>query len=67
MRVNMEEKQVYENQETAIKLLEENVKLKKQLDKAKTKLKQMFLLEDDSKIYDDLCELCKILEVNRNE
>ena len=63
----MEEKQVYENQETAIKLLEENVKLKKQLDKAKAKLKQMFLLEDDSKIYDDLCELCKILEVNRNE
>ena len=63
----MEEKQVYENQETTIKLLEENVKLKKQLNKANAKLKQMFLLEDDSKIYDDLCELCKILEVNINE
>lgn len=64
---HLKAKQVYENQETAIKLLEENVKLKKQLDKVKAKLKQMFLLEDDSKIYDDLCELCKILEVNRNE
>lgn len=38
-------------------------KLKKQLERAKSKLTTMFANGHDDKVLDDLLELCKILEV----
>lgn len=59
----MDEKQVYENQETAIKLLEENVRLKriiKELEKRIVmKTNSDFI---DTKVKDVCCELYQILQ-----
>lgn len=41
----------------------ENQELKKQLERAKSKLTTMFANGHDDKVLDDLLELCKILEV----
>ena len=72
----MEEKQVYENQETAIKLLEENVELKKRIKEANKILSNILVINDKehkgkyrpikntskNDVYKSVCMLYGILE-----
>ena len=62
----MDEKQVYENQETAIKLLEENVELKKRIQKA---IEYNYELQErycHSALFDDLVA-SKIYEITEKQ
>ena len=73
----MDEKQVYENQETAIKLLEENVELKKRIKEAiKYFREQIRIIQIDNTsnfeldVYmkeKEIDEYLKILEGDKNE
>ena len=72
----MNEKQVYENQETAIKLLEENVELKKRIKEANKILSNILVVNDwehkgryrpvknttSQEVYKSICMLYGILE-----
>ena len=72
----MDEKQVYENQETAIKLLEENVELKKRIKEANKILSNILVVNDwehkgryrpvknttSQEVYKSICMLYGILE-----
>lgn len=70
----MEEKQVYENQETAIKLLNENIDLKKRIQKALNYINghNLYDIDIDENYYDvndgkARLDLLEILEGDKNE
>ena len=64
----MDKKQVYENQETAIKLLEENVELKKRIKEAREYIEEN-IIGNYFKRYDDEIYRCcdDILEILEGE